>query len=661
MSYLADGVRNTLAITREWATGAAKRNATGQGAGPGKTMPTTVAWTLTKPLPVQDLSPQGMAIAKAKAAKASEQAWHHFWGSSLRTRVHDRWAALSIFGRKMMDVADADGRFRVRAENAREFGRIVMHLVRMESFDDTLYRGVEFDNSTCLTTQTFCQQCYLMDQVLGTSVLAINTSVAFYTSDNPPRPESTLAELLADYDRVESQLFANRTTFVHLGDSDDNPALFPNKQRGWWANYLNDPIPGKIGFTDIQPLIDATIAWFESLFNNASIDSPPTSASMISLQPDLVASAGLGGSRFTSLRPDVVTVPMTRILARGLRTLIESRNQSVTSTIRIASSAGPYDTFSQIALGWLDYILGVVYRCDWPTLLNSSGLRFSLAQGFMIVLVPISILGFAALAIPSFATVIFGVAGLVTVIVLLVSAFALSTGWAYTCAFAVPPVVWTRMAMHLFTDVIFPPCFIYFMSLVQQTEFQGQASNRMCARCDLWQNRNLTMGNCFRDYGWVSIVDVPVYFLKVCFSHPLATLSTSHHPPQVYAPTFLASLQDPMSWPFPLSWLIGTALLQDALRRFDTVDLNTDDPLAYAHVNGCPYIIGVSTIILFYAIGVLLLSFLPARAIFNFVRAVLAAILLSGAMLSVSLAAQTVFLTMAPLDMAEASDEMDVL
>ena len=116
-----------------------------------------------------------------------------------------------------------------------------------------------------------------------------------------------------------------------------------------------------------------------------------------------------------------------------------------------------------------------------------------------------------------------------------------------------------------------------------------------------------------------------------------------------------------MSWPFPLSWLIGTALLQDALRRFDTVDLNTDDPLAYAHVNGCPYIIGVPTIILFYAIGVLLLSFLPARAIFNFVRAVLAAILLSGAMLSVSLAAQTVFLTMAPLDMAEASDDMDVL
>ncbi len=120
----------------------------------------------------------------------------------------------------------------------------------------------------------------------------------------------------------------------------------------------------------------------------------------------------------------------------------------------------------------------------------------------------------------------------------------------------------------------------------------------------------------------------------------------------------MESLQDPSSWPFPVNWFIGSSLIQDQLRRYDGVDLNTDDPLDYAHLNGCPYVVGVPTLVLIYTLGVLFSSFAPARALFNLVKNILVLVLLSGAYLAASLGAQITFLMLAPLDMMESEETL---
>ncbi len=624
ITFLSAGLRSTLSIVRELWTGQAHANATNTNT--SQPVITTVAWTLTRPeeeAARTSKDPMVIASIARRRAAASEERWRRFLGPGTAERFRTRWSALTHFSRRITDFAKHDVHVQDRTRRIQEVALMARRALTGDMSGISL---AAIDNSTCLTTPTFCAQCYLMDQLLGTTTIAINATVAYYTSDNPLQPEATLDALAADYARVEGKLFGNRSAYVTFGDSPLNPALWPNKDRGTWDHYWNDGIPNKIGFSDIQPLIDATWAWIESLFSSSASASAPMG---ISSTASRRAAFDAAMARARARGNDVWLASLHHDLER-VALAVAPRVRNVTA---IGAAATPaYDTFTEIALGWVQVALKIVWTCEWPPLLQSTGLRFSFAQGFSISFVLLLVVAAFWSAFPALSVVFFGLLGFWILMGTLALGFALTTGWSLTCAAAVPPIVFTRTAMHTVTDVLLPACPLYLMALVNTSTFHGAASNEMCARCDLWESNYLTMGNCFRDYGLTSIWNVPVYFLHV------------------YAPSFLVSLQDSQAWPMPISWFLGAGAVQTILGHYDGINLNSDDPLEYAHLNGCPYILGVPTLVVFYAVSSLLSAF-AGRALFNLVRRLVTLVLMTGPYLVLSLCYQIAIIFHAPHDM----------
>ncbi len=617
--FSAQGVRNILGVARDLWSGRARLNATNTNS--AQPVMASVAWTLTTPNPTTQTPEQKLGAA-ALSNTLWEIGWRRLLGPLTISSIRNWWRSMGYFSNRMSSLAATDARYVERTKRIAELSALI---ARIRHGDALAVAAI--DPTECLTTQVFCENCFLLDQLLGTSLLVINATVTYYTNDNPPRPESTFAYMSADYDYVLGKLFTNRTTYATFGDSSENPAYWPAKGLSLYDNFWGDPIPGKTGFDSFQPLVDATLNFFSTLFGTADVTAPDTYG--ISSSASATTSSSLSvlpPLKNTGTRFDVLLAPMDRAVSKAahkaLLAMIAARNMSTATWIR----AQAFESFSDLVIGWLDVFLEVVWRCPWPTLLTSKSLRFSLAQGLVIVGALLSFFLLVWLAVPGAGGIIFGPIGGIALLIALMTGYAISTGWAFTCGPAQPPILWTKLAMHFVTDVLLPPAPLLLLGLVKEPAyFVGHVSNTECARCEVWRDGVRNMGNCFNDYGFQSVLDVPVYYLKV------------------YAPSVLEALQDPTTWPFPLSALIGSSMIQEALHRFDNVDFETNDAPTYAHLHACPPILATFTILVLTAIGLLLLALAPGRALLRLLATVALILLKTAVLLAFSLGYQIAF------------------
>jgi hypothetical protein len=152
----------------------------------------------------------------------------------------------------------------------------------------------------CLTNfTTLCTYCWALDQFTGYAILSVELPVGFFA--NTAQPDFNQAQALySDYYNITAYLAQENGTAI-VGNSSANPVRFPALNVSAWA-YIDDNIPGKIGFTDLQPLINETITFIKSLFGNITLSLGIASEAVTVLASEASSVLGKGARAPSPLR-----------------------------------------------------------------------------------------------------------------------------------------------------------------------------------------------------------------------------------------------------------------------------------------------------------------------------------------------------------------------
>jgi hypothetical protein len=472
------------------------------------------------------------------------------------------------------------------------------------------------DPSLCfnVTGGDLCTQCFFLDQTVGYLSLFGNQTV-FYFNNTNPQVAATVNYSLAGFDFYANYFF-NESIPAQVGDSPNNPVRWPNMNISTWYHYLNDRVPNKIGFSDWQPLINATAAFFHTLFANANLfdintylpqGSPNNFFLKRGLQDGQQARPALGPEHGIP-RPMLAgysTADMLFYNIKSVSSVFASADYPQGQTIsiwdiRIAdsnSSTANYTTFSQIAFGWVDLIWTTFIFCSFSYELTGEKARYSLAQitvvgagviiAYYALIAAVPMIGFPINALLGILWMFIGdLVYLIWNVMMTLFVFALitgvATGFKFSCLFCTSLVFWT-MGMDFLAINLFTKAPVWGFGLVNEPWYV----NSNASICSYWQTNQWTVPNC-ASLGWTSWLDVPVFILHV------------------YDPTLLTYIENPSNFFYPLSSFIASPATQTALHRWDNVNIYAN-PVIYSQQLTCLW--GVEVIpwlVLILIIGYLL-------------------------------------------------------
>lgn len=509
--------------------------------------------------------------------------------------------------------------------------------------------------------QELCDNCLVIGNYVGVLVGSVEAWADFYTC-NAPWYGSDACDLVAEYHTMRAYL-VDDTLPVIFGDSPANPARFPPLNRSILP-YFDDTAPNKMYFNDIVDLVDDTIGFFLNLFTSFDY-----------------LHGGPGGGNFTNLTAIAASVPvgypvtLVRTNANGERvlenrTLYAGRDDALmaqlgmrpriagasaalnplgllrASAIRItdvfmlratiasyaesrmavrAATVNPLNTLFDVAAAWFNWIYQTFYRCDRvadPFGLNPP--RFSLFHAAVIMLVP-ALPAFILLVAAPQSAAVYGVVGFVLVNLYLIGTLSLASGSSISCFPAIAPVVWSIQAPTLLFNTLFPKQWFLGSGLIQQYDYD----NSNCMNATLWATHHFTAGNCAAEWQWTNLFDFVVFPLRQ------------------WAPAFLAHWSDPANYVSPLDMIVGAAIVQETLHRWDDVNMTTDAVIYSANWT-CWVIMGVASLMILYFL-LTLLRFAPVSTSLALISAVLVLFVKIAAFFIVGLVAVYYYLLTAPL------------
>lgn len=604
VTAFATGMGGLWRVGLEMLSGRAYANATGAVYGTPP-ISTSVVWELAggsnaarvaRMATVSQRDP-GYAAWTSELAQQPTSFWDRMAKTQALTRVmntfRSRMAGLASL-RQSLAVATPS----VRAQKLQRLHQLWVNFAPLApaNFDAAgirIYRGanVTIDPALCRSDNLdLCQQCFFVDQFYGFYLQQAELPLDFFMSSSP-QPVQRLDYVIADYLDTRNYLL-DRSIPVRVGNSPVNDVRFPSYTRPS-VNYIDDPIPNKIGFSDAQPLIDDTMAFINTIIGQTNLlDSTPiyNGVALADVAPE---------SRFPAAGlPAKVSVDLDSFagwalsqpspLLRAVGHLSSSAAAGPSTAGGLHASSTTTDFFITL-IGWLDYIYKLVLKCDRYDEFSGMSIRFSIGQAILINIVIAVILLAISIYSPTAASFIVSFTGVGLFTLVASITMSLSLNWSLGCAPAIPPALVTKAGIHFITEVFWPKCPVWGAGLVLQADY----NNSNCNSCSNWQNY-FEVGNCRRDFGWSTPLDAPVFLLLQL------------------APSWLTYLRTPSNMPFPLSAFIGSSFVQQWLSRWDGVDFAGNRVLYSGHWT-CSFIFLVFTIAALFFVAVLL-KFAPVFA-----------------------------------------------
>jgi hypothetical protein len=547
-SLLWQGIAGVATTAMEFFSGAAHRNATGVGGGAR----TSVKWTLA---------------TQAQRAPATPRA--SFATRLLGGNIMARWGTF-VAGLGQLKNAIAT---RPTSQASRSLTAIAAGLGKAWGIWTDSVDAQDFDPTQCFFSQEFCTDCLYLDNLFGYWVLFVDNAIGFYTNNNPGQNASTFAYLQYDFNRIDTQLRTVGGPAI-FGNSPLLPARFPTPSTSFWNDYLNDNIVGKLGFSDIQPLVDLTTNFFVNFFetydyfnpNPFAISDVPHMGNVLrpadvpaAEQISVIAMKQIKGLMPVWMVPNLTNVDFT---IPGLDLRIRGQAAQRASGLVVADTAPTWANFSNIAFEWFNFTYRTFGACFWDAQMKGTAVRISLGQAAFSFFVALLVFAALSLAFPGVATVIFGttlsIFGITIgiVIIAIAAAFSLATGWALGCTLAIPPIFFSAQVMQFLSWELFPDCFLFTNALVNNDNYD----TTNCVSCNAWTNGTFEVLSCNRDLGWSNPLSVPVFLLSQL------------------EPPWLAFIQNPSNFPFPFNLIIGGQTIQSWLHHFDGVNFTCPNP-----------------------------------------------------------------------------------
>jgi hypothetical protein len=310
-------------------------------------------------------------------------------------------------------------------------------------------------------------------------VLFVNVALQFLLSTTPGQQASTFDYLVSDFASIDGRLRTPGAP-AFFGNSSRNPARFPSPNVTFWA-YLDDLVVNKTGTADYQPALNDAWQFILSWFSNYSYTTPfnlfpPTSTASVS------TASVAGRFRVSPELPsderlfNIVMNEFSKIMPSGLSTPGFMRTSSAdTEALVIADTPSdggtPWTTLLNITFALGDTIVNKNLFCYWDSQINGTDVRVSFGFVAFYLFVFWLIISGLALAFPGFASVVLGMAGAFLLIASLEAAIIYSTGVGLFCFPAVPPIVWSAMAMQFIYNTVLPDCIALGSGLIANLEF----------------------------------------------------------------------------------------------------------------------------------------------------------------------------------------------
>jgi hypothetical protein len=454
------------------------------------------------------------------------------------------------------------------------------------------------------TLTGICQDCYILDQYAGYSLIFLTRVFQTYTNTAPQYWNNWNATY-ATYISLANYI-QNVNAPVKLGNSDALQPWFP-PLNGNWTDFFDDPLP-KVGFGEIQDLLNATWDWFYNyvilpLTNPVTYSTSSVSVSLsaadafisapsyrimnengtgplytvsnpwvlMASTPETLALAtaryqvelaawtaarqsGQGLYRpkpippqytsFGMIGPTIATV--TGYVFKGvimMGDLFTSGAFSVAiSTSSKRSVQTTYTSLGQVLEAWVELFLTRYLLCYYTSQLDGTDQW----AGLLVALIYVGGIA-AAIALVIAQIPIINVLPAVGIggsflLPFIWIVYSTATGWGLFCGagLAQPQALFTSWGINAVARIILPQCPWLGAGLVSSLAYNGST----CRSCDMWQNGTFHMLNPMDDLGFTNPLDVIVF------------------PLHVLAPQVLITLGDPTQFSFPLNLLIASPLWQ---------------------------------------------------------------------------------------------------
>ncbi len=574
ISALWNATKGAGTLLNELWTGAARQNATMEIAG---SRPTIVQW---------HINPDHTAFGAVNFKQ--DRVWNTLVGPFV-TRMRVRFNALSAM-KQQHDLAVAT--YPDSVLRRQRMASVTMPFQAASVFSDLLLEDpIPYRNTTleCLTTFDFCQDCLILDNWLGYAIYAIDNFVKWATGSEAASPSATLVWAHEGFTN-RSNYIADMDAPVIVGDSPTNPVRWPYLDRSSWALF-RDNDPYKIGITDLQPLLDDTVA----LINEALGDQGLLAGLEFAGGDEITANVSSASMTYMNAQGVVLTraqwrnLTLPRRLRNGgdIRPLAQYAFDSATMVLpalikRIyygnnetemavgsVRAALNFNSTMDLALAWFDFIDEEVRLCDRTgTELYGEKKRFSLGEVFVsAVLVSVLVVLIFGTIWPGFISLILGPFGLLLLSFVGMLILVITYGWSFNCSPSLP-VQLGQDVMYAFMHSFVTRAPVYVGAMILETTFTPENS----AACELYsgEDREFHFGSCVATYGWDSWADPIVFPLRFFF------------------PEGLEYLKQAKNFPFPLNVILGGEFVQERLVKWDDVDLENDSVTYAAHLHCWP-------------------------------------------------------------------------
>jgi hypothetical protein len=251
--------------------------------------------------------------------------------------------------------------------------------------------------------------------------------------------------------------------------------------------------------------------------------------------------------------------------------------------------------------------------------------RFSLFHAAVIMIIPTLPFVVVLLAAPQAGAIVSMVIGMSGIVFYLLGTLTLATGTSVGCFPDIAPVFWSEMLPTLVFNTLVPKQWFLGSGLVKQYDYD----NSNCMDAALWRTDYFGFNNCYTDLSWHFVTD-PVIF-----------------PLHQWVPEWLAYWSDPTSWPTPLNAIVAIDLVQEAVHRWDDVNMTTDEVL-YSGNWTCWVIMLAACLMVLYFVLVLL-RFLPVGLTAQLLAAILVLFIKIAAFFLFGLITVFYYMLMAPL------------
>jgi hypothetical protein len=520
------------------------------------------------------------------------------------------------------------------------------------------------NGTDCLTNYTvLCEQCWALDQIVGYSILSVELPVGFFA--NTATPDFNTAQgMYNDFYNITAYLKQQNGTAI-IGNSSANPVRFPALNTSAWA-YVDDGIPGKIGFSDLQPLINETLAFIKSLFGNVTLTlgvaseavtvlaaeasaavlrgktkTAPPSALRVQYEADLAA--WQASPRLQAIRPRPLPPEYTTFVL-GMRTLVtlqgyvskfvpasvgtyltEWANTPPNLSTRSLEASSLFQQFVDILTGWASWIFFQFISCDWGGDLLGAVMRMSLLEGLLLDVAIAVVWSFLILLFPPLLVITPSFTSATVLIVALTFAFSLSNGWAYGCTPALPAVFWSRQIMGIIVYQLFPLCPWVGPGLINEDTYTNDA----CTKCENWQSGMWTVAS-IEDLGLTGPLDVPTFFLYQ------------------FAPSWLAYFSNASNFNYPVNSIIASPSWQAWVTRWNGFNVQSD-PITYSQYWTAIWLALIVWLTV-VAFAVRLAQFLPVLSALKVFLAILLALILTAGLAIVAGFASLILMAGLPLE-----------